>query len=91
MYAFLGLVIDTSEWSEKALSFSLGFILQKGYPLLKDLSIEPDLTGDQYCDLMWMHIVTLDIATRLRGMLHQRRTAQCFDESAKNIDRIILI
>lgn len=88
MYAFLGPIIDTSDWSEKALNLSLGLVLHQRHSLIKGLSIEPDFTGDQYCNFMWMHIVTLEMATRLRGMLHQRRNAQCFDEYAKNIERI---
>lgn len=92
MIAFLSPILNSQESTSKEdFSLSVGSIIHRAYGFLQGLTLDPDLTSSQCCDLIWLHISTLDMVVRLRSLLHERRMLQALDESARKVERIVII
>jgi hypothetical protein len=91
VFVFLAPLLGNVERSNKAYRMSVTWIIQRACAILSDLTLGPDLSLEQNCDLIWIHIATLELVARLRELLHHRRIAKCFDDAAKNVEKIALI
>tara|TARA_R110002003_G_scaffold109_12_gene9223 strand:- start:6210 stop:8669 length:2460 start_codon:yes stop_codon:yes gene_type:complete len=91
VFVFLAPLLGNVERSNKAYRMSVTWIIQRACATLSDLTLGPDLSLEQNCDLIWIHIATLELVARLRELLHHRRIAKCFDDAAKNVEKIALI
>ncbi|KAF2825720.1 hypothetical protein CC86DRAFT_370639 [Ophiobolus disseminans] len=70
---------------------SEAWIVVHAWAILENLQLQEDVSAEQNCNIMWIHIVTLDMMVQLRGLLHHRRIVKCLDDAAKNVERIVLI
>jgi hypothetical protein len=68
-----------------------GRIIQRAWSLLKDLTIDVKYTLQQNLSVLWIHVLTMEMVARLRGVLQQRLILKAIRDKMKNVQSIYLI
>ncbi|KAH7067448.1 heterokaryon incompatibility protein-domain-containing protein [Paraphoma chrysanthemicola] len=89
--AFLSPLVEFSDMIEEGVSFSAGWVIRHAWAILTDLEPKLEFSAEHNCNILWIHVITLELVVRLRELLHYRRTVKCLDDAAKNVERIVLI
>jgi len=50
----------------------LNHVINNAWTILQDLTIDPKFTLEQNFNILWIHVLTMEMVVRLRGILHQR-------------------
>jgi hypothetical protein len=59
--------------------------------LLKDHKIDPELTLEQNSNLLWIHVLTMEMVARLRGCLQHRLILKALRDKMRKPQKIYLI
>jgi hypothetical protein len=68
-----------------------GQIIHRAWALLQDLRIDPKFTLEQNLNILWIHVVTMEMVVRLRGVLQQRLIMKAIGDKMRKVQKIYLI
>jgi hypothetical protein len=74
-----------------AVSMAVAKIIFTAWKLLQDLKIDSNFTLEQNMNILWIHVLTMEMVVRLRGILQVLLILKAIDDKMKNAQKIYLI
>ncbi|RYN58900.1 hypothetical protein AA0114_g1800 [Alternaria tenuissima] len=66
-------------------------VINNAWQLLQSLEIKAEFTFKQNLNIMWIHVLTIEMVTRLRGVLQQRLILKALANTTRKAEKIYLI
>ncbi|KAG9191347.1 hypothetical protein G6011_09435 [Alternaria panax] len=79
------------ENSPELIYFTMAQIIGAAWALLQDLTVDSKFTLEQNFNIVWIHVLTMEMIVRLRGVLEQRLILKAIKDKMENVQPIMLI
>lgn len=66
-------------------------VIYAAWALLQEIKIDSEFTLEQNFNILWIHVLTMEMVARLRGCLQQRLILKALSDKMRNPQRIYLI
>jgi hypothetical protein len=72
-------------------SVSLNDIVADAWELLRSLEIDTKFTLQQNMNILWIHVLTMEMVARIRGVLQQRLILKAIEDKMRKVQEIYFI
>jgi hypothetical protein len=72
-------------------SVSLNHIVADAWELLRSLEIDTKFTLQQNMNILWIHVLTMEMVARIRGVLQQRLILKAVEDKMRKVQEIYFI